>query len=374
MNSLLAAIVLAGCAHQSQLGQVGVPWVQSPIDSRRVLVVMNLNSDVSREIGEFYVAKRKIPSSNVMYVNLGKADEMARDEYLIGLEEPVRKKIKQLPAPPDFIVLAKGIPIRFKERPGYSVDAFLGAMDLKFDPITEPKDDQIRKSVNPYFGKDEPFTSRKYGFYLVTRLDGYDALDAKKLVLNSFNAKPLKGPFLIDVDPSKNGGGYLEMHRSLENAGKLLRAKNMEVVEDDSKEFVGCSRPVSGYASWGSNDQSFKLETYRGIEFQPGALAETFVSTSGRTFTKTTGGQSLIADLIENGVTGVKGYVSEPYTFALAHPDILFDRYTKGYTLAESFAMASRLLKWKDVVVGDPICRPYLQRIGKGPLVPPARN
>ena len=67
----------------------------------------------------------------------------------------------------------------------------------------------------------------------------------------------------------------------------------------------------------------------------------------------------MIADLIQQGVTGVKGYVSEPYTGALARPDILFDRYTTGYTLAESFYMASPMIKWKDVVVGDPLCCPY---------------
>jgi uncharacterized protein (TIGR03790 family) len=87
---------------------------------------------------------------------------------------------------------------------------------------------------------------------------------------------------------------------------------------------------------------------------------ETFVSTSGHTFNKIDKWwQSLIVDLIDQGVTGVKGYVSEPFTFALARPDILFDRYTSGYNLAESFSMASPILKWKDVVIGDPLCRPY---------------
>jgi hypothetical protein len=55
----------------------------------------------------------------------------------------------------------------------------------------------------------------------------------------------------------------------------------------------------------------------------------------------------------------VKGYVSEPYIFALAHPQVLWDRYTSGYDLAESFYMASAVLGWKDVVIGDPLCRPY---------------
>ena len=64
-------------------------------------------------------------------------------------------------------------------------------------------------------------------------------------------------------------------------------------------------------------------------------------------------------DLIAQGVTGVKGYVSEPYTFALIDPDVLFDRYVRGAMLAEAFYAASRMVLWKDLVIGDPLCAPY---------------
>lgn len=93
----------------------------------------------------------------------------------------------------------------------------------------------------------------------------------------------------------------------------------------------------------------------------PGSLAETAVSTGGRTFNYGTGyGQSLIADLIRDGVTGVKGYVYEPYLTAIAHSDILFDAYTRGYTLAESYMMASQIgLSWMDAIIGDPKLAPF---------------
>jgi uncharacterized protein (TIGR03790 family) len=72
-----------------------------------------------------------------------------------------------------------------------------------------------------------------------------------------------------------------------------------------------------------------------------------------------TGGQSVITDLIDSGVTGVAGYVSEPYTFALVRPHFLFDRYTAGFNLAESFYSAKLVLRWKGLVIGDPLCAPY---------------
>ena len=51
-----------------------------------------------------------------------------------------------------------------------------------------------------------------------------------------------------------------------------------------------------------------------------GSIAETAVSTGGRSFTLgTTYGQSLVADLLEDGVSGVKGYEYEPYLTCLLY-------------------------------------------------------
>jgi hypothetical protein len=86
-----------------------------------------------------------------------------------------------------------------------------------------------------------------------------------------------------------------------------------------------------------------------------GAIAETYVSTSGRSFSAPPSyGQSLIADLIAEGVTAVKGYTYEPYSSAMADVSILFPMYVDGYTVAESYYAASYFLGWMDVVIGDP--------------------
>jgi uncharacterized protein (TIGR03790 family) len=167
---------------------------------------------------------------------------------------------------------------------------------------------------------------------------------------------------LLDGDPTKNNEQFTRLPQALEKAGEILEQKKFTVSLDTTRVFSSSREPVMGYVTWGSNDASFDKAIYRGIRFKPGAIAETFVSTSARRLTFEDVGQSLIGDLIQNGVTGVKGYVSEPYSIALARPDILFDRYTSGFNLAESFYMASPLLKWKDVVIGDPLCSPYRKK------------
>jgi uncharacterized protein (TIGR03790 family) len=356
------ALVLAGCSGASSApasGPPGVPFEQAPAESRRVLVVINQASKDSIDIGRYYANKRQIPRENVVLVTAGAGEEIARAEFQKNVLEPVKAAIGKLKGPVDFLVTTKGIPIRFSDYGGYSTDAHLGAMNLDIKPIEKPDPEDVKRSMNPYFSKREPFSSKKFNFYLVTRLDGYSAADAKALVDRSLSAKKEFGPFFFDAAGNRKDGGYGEMQKTLYAAKELLAEKGFEAVLDTSEEFLCWKDELSGYASWGSNDSKFDVAKYKGLRFKPGALAETFVSTSGRTFNRTEGGQSLIADLIESGVTGVKGYVHEPYTFALARPEILFERYTSGFNLAESFYMASLVLKWKDVVIGDPLCRPY---------------
>lgn len=319
---------------------------------------MNKASTESMQVGTYYRSKRKIPRENMLFIDVSRTEEISNGEYKSGIETPVREAIKKSGNQIDFIVLTKGVPIRVRQGK-CSVDALLAVMDMSIKPIDVKDESTIQKAVNPYFKKDEPFSRKKFGFYLVTRLDGYTLADAKRLIDNSIAAKPDKGPFFFDEAGNRNSSGYVDMQRTLTRANTMLQGKGYDSSIDKTATFIAPEEPLMGYASWGSNDGAFNLATYKKIKFKPGAICETFVSTSGRTFKKVTGGQSLITDLIASGVTGIKGYVSEPFTFALAKPDILFDRYTSGRNLAESFYAASQVLRWKDIVIGDPLCNPY---------------
>lgn len=95
-----------------------------------------------------------------------------------------------------------------------------------------------------------------------------------------------------------------------------------------------------------------------------GSIAETAVSTGARSFAQGTSyGQSLIADLLEDGVSGVKGYVYEPYLQAVGLSSVLMTSYASGYNLAESHAAANLQTSWMGVTVGDPKMAPYANLI-----------
>ncbi|MFO8052303.1 MAG: TIGR03790 family protein [Thermoplasmatota archaeon] len=100
-----------------------------------------------------------------------------------------------------------------------------------------------------------------------------------------------------------------------------------------------------------------------------GSIAETIVSTGGRSMTYGTWyGQSLVADIIRDGVTGIKGYTWEPFITAVSRAHILFPAYYQGFSLAESFWMASPYVSWMGTVIGDPKVTPFInERPDMGP-------
>src|SRR5207249_5404121 len=126
----------------------------------------------------------------------------------------------------------------------------------------------------------------------------------------------------------------------LREAAWRLKDSGLEVVLDQSSRVVTGETDVIGYASWGSNDPASKARS-PGFQWLPGAIASWFVSTSARTFTAPPAGwnigpsgdpksdyagssQSLIGDLIAEGVPGVVGFVYEPYLDGTARPEVLF--------------------------------------------------
>jgi uncharacterized protein (TIGR03790 family) len=281
---------------------------------------------------------------------------------------PLKQFLAKRDRPIDYIVLTKGIPIRVHEGStgGLSVDSLVVTMD-KTEPTGFPGGVAPLMSGNPYFNKAERFSHARFGIYLVTRLIGYTRADCLRLVDNSLAAKRRDGPFLLHVGPGHNDEGFKSINDGMRRANEILTSRHMTSILSTSDKFPGDYKDLMGYYSWGSNDLKFDKRAYNSLGFAPGGIAETAVSTSARTFADPKARwQSLIADLVAQGVTGCKGYVSEPGIMATAHADILFDRYTAGFTLAESFYMASMHIHWKDMVIGDPLCAPYSNKQAAG--------
>jgi uncharacterized protein (TIGR03790 family) len=359
----------------------------------RTLVVINADSPASLTIGADYGKRRAVAARLLVHcqdsAQSTKDETIAYSSFHDQIESPLRIYLSKHPQI-DFIVLTKGIPIRVQGAPGLGVSGTQPSLDSFVASFGyEERKDAVKVTLtdsgftgkawaNRFWNSQERFSHAKFGGYLVARLDGYTVDGARQLITFALAAERRKptGTILLDACPSfgfadpktqpiavtgttsVNELPYNTYNGDMQRAANDLTARHLPVLLDKTDAFAS-GGDLMGYCSWGSNDSHFDAGNYAKLRFAPGGIAETAVSTSARTFLPTTGGQSLIADLVSGRITGAKGYCDEPLLQAVASPSILFDRYTRGWTLAESFYAASRFVGWEDVVIGDPVCQPY---------------
>ena len=345
VGSLISVFATRPAAPGSLVSTVGnLPAVSSS----QVLVVINAKSPDSVAVANYYIQKRQIPPANVLTIACPTGDEITHGEY-DGLLRPfVEKKAH---ANPDiaYVVLTRGIPFRFSDfgsDGGYAVDSVLATCVMVHPPT--------QKTLSPIVGLDSRFTRRQYGLLLVTRLDGPSVADAEHLVDSSLAALPVCGPFYLrdsfsmgmaDANAILNSRGFLTEWVSGFNNPKF-------------PAYQGSGGPFEAHWGAGPHDTQYSEAEFRAMHFFPGAIGDLTWSFSAADL-RNRNSKGTVCALAEQGAAGVQGYVSEPYTDAISRPEIVLDRYTRGFTLAESFYAGTTYVHWKSVVLGDPICAPY---------------
>ena len=340
-----------------------------------VLVVINTASPASLAVGEYYVKARRVSDTHVVRLSTTTAELIERAEYQRTIETPIAIWLARhsLQDRILYVVLTKGIPLRIngttgREGTASSVDSEL---TLLYRKLTGLQTTVVGRVANPYFAADtppsetKPFTRFIADIYLVTRLDGYTAEDAMKLVDRAL-APESNGTIVLD----QRGGSDKNIgDRWLQETANRLQGTAARVLFETTPVPAATSDPVLGYFSSGSNDPSNRFRRH-GIKFANGALAGMFVSTDGRTFveppddwvpgtSRPPGADSLAGDLIREGATGLVANVAEPYFDATARPQVIFPAYLAGFNLAESFYLSIPFLGWQTIVIGDPLCVPF---------------
>jgi uncharacterized protein (TIGR03790 family) len=354
--------------------------------AENVAVVINEASPESRQVGEHYVKARGIPAENVIRLKTTTDESIQPAAYATTIQLPVSAALlrNNLFDRILYIVLTKGVPLRVLGTGGpegtvASVDSELTLLYRRLAGHTVMTRGKVE---NPYFlgarpiAEAKPFTHRDHDIFLVSRIDAFTVEEAISLVVKGMQPSRDGRVVLDQRDALVNRTGEDWMAKAAENLTKEGFG-NRVTLETTPKPARGLS-PVIGYFSWGSTDPQNRVRTVQ-MDFSPGALAATFVSTDARTFKEPPadwvptnvndraqfhGGspQSLIGDLIREGATGVAGQVSEPYLESAVRPDILFPAYLAGFNLIEAFYLAIPHLSWQTVVVGDPLCAPFARR------------
>ena len=338
----------------------------------RVLLVVNDNSPLSRNIAEYYARRRGVPAKNICHIKTTTDEVISRDDYDRQIARPIGAFLRKegLQESIYYIVTTGGVPLKISGTDG--LNGTYGSVDseltLLYSDLRSGQPHPIEGPLNnPFFGKrDRAFSHPEFPIYLVTRLAAYDFDGVKGMIERSLAAAN-RGKFVLDLRSADDEPG----NDWLRDAAILL-PKDRVVLEQTIRPVYG-EIDVIGYASWGSNDKHHDRR-FPGFHWLPGGIVTEYVSTDGRTFQKPPdkwtssqewnarsawfagSPQSMLADYILEGATGGSGHVYEPYLTMTPRPDLLLPAYYSGRNLAESYYLAIRSLSWQNIVVGDPLC------------------
>lgn len=345
---------------------IAASGVAGAITPAQVLVLGNANSPLSKSVAEYYARARHVPAAQVLMLPMADREEVSRQEYESQIAAPLAAFLKRKGWVERILVIATTAGVPLKIRGGSdaaSVDSELAALyaALKGRPaaIAGP----LR---NPFFGKTREMRHPDDELYLVARLAAYSFSDIRAMIERARQARN-RGVVVLDL---KNYD--LEDGNSWLKAAATRLARN-RVVLDESSAVLSRLRGVIGYASWGSNDPHRKERDLH-FTFLPGAVVTEFVSTNARTLAEPPEGwrlgvwgnkssyyagspQSLSADALRQGATAATGHVYEPYLQFTPRPQVLFENYLAGRSLAESYYSSLPALSWMNVLLGDPLCR-----------------
>jgi uncharacterized protein (TIGR03790 family) len=366
---------------------IALPRVAQAQSAENVAVVINDNSPDSQRIGLAYARARSIPDSNVLHIRTSTEETVDRTIFALTIEGPIGAAISRegLQDRLLYLVLTKGVPLRVNGTTGQS--GTMASVDSELTLLYRRMTGQIVNPsgpvLNPYFLADtdiadaRPFTRRSFDIFLVSRLDGFTTDEAVSLIEKA-TAAQATGRIVLDQRDTlvnRTGESWLELAaRRIKDRGHADLV-TLETTPRPARGFTD----VLGYFSWGSTDPQNRVRR-SGMTFAPGAIAASYVGSDARTFREPpdswvpTGDpvnraswfagspESLIGDLIRDGVTGVTGYVAQPFLSGTVRPQILFPAYVAGFNLIEAFYLAMPYLSWQTIVIGDPLCAPFPRR------------
>ncbi len=230
----------------------------------------------------------------------------------------------------------------------------------------EPGEYRIARRVpNPLFHEFAVHAGTQLGLpiLMVSRLDAPTPKLAMELVDRALGAEQqgLAGKVYLDARGMKEGPplSYEAYDQSLRDlAARFQRAtSSYEVVLENTDRTW--SRPgevpdAALYVGW------YKLRQYEdAFTFRPGAVG--FHMASGEAASLHDPHEpGWCKNALERGITATLGPVGEPYLDAFPSPDEFVPLWLTGrYALVEAYALTTRYLSWRMVLIGDPLYNPW---------------
>jgi len=384
------------------------------LQPEQILVIANGDVPASVRIAQYYCAKRKVPTDNILTIPLGAglSDTINRDDYEKQLAEPIRKKLSS----PEFtgkikcLLTTYGVPIKVGPR-GILKGAESELKQLKKLAEQEKnkieqlekngsaksaeqkkrinaKLEQLQSRIDRIVGKetgasvDSELSMVLFGDYelyrwqpnelnngvpdwdfktlMVCRLDGPGEAITQGLVDKAIAAEKtgLKGIAYIDSRGIKNKKFDLSAYfdQSLRNLATLTRLRTEIPVRQERTEKLfeaGACPQTAIYCGW------YSLKKYiDAFDFVDGAIGYHISSWEAIDLRDPNSNQWCPA-MLADGITATLGAVAEPYLHSFPAPAAFFLELFNGRCLVEAYYRKKPFNSWQLVLIGDPLYTPF---------------
>ena len=197
---------------------------------------------------------------------------------------------------------------------------------------------------------------------MVSRVDAPTPEIARRMIDHAIQAerKGLTGTVYVDARGLKRSAGHGSYDQSLRDLAHMLwDHSDLRVRLDNRPSLFGPDRcpDTMLYCGWYSPRKYVQAFT-----FVPGAVGYHIASFEAVSL-RIPGQQGWCARMLEDGITATIGPVAEPYVQSVPPPHDFFGLLLTGrFTLAECFAYTVTFNSWMQMLLGDPLYRPFAKR------------
>lgn len=355
----------------------------------RVVIVANSDDAGSVEIANYYAKQRGIPAANIIALPMPTAETITWREFVLAVWQPLqdelirrqwidgiamqlvdavgRRKVAFSGHRISYLVVCRGVPLRINQDPALATAPLNGPVSRQLDTNQAAVDSELSLLAygpydingfvkNPLFENQAPADLIEGTVIKVARLDGPSVEDVHGMIDGALEAERtgLIGRTYVDVK-----GPYPEGNQWMEAIIKQLTAMDFAPeVHRPNGTFPATARfdaPAIYFGWYAPNlNGPFALPGFR---FAPGAIAVHIYSFSAATLRSDRSGWC--GPLIARGAAATTGAVFEPYLSFMHHLDDLLAALARGETLGDAAYYALPVLSWQNVLIGDPLYRPF---------------
>lgn len=360
--------------------------------ARRVVILANSRQAESVKLAEFYAEKRGVPRANIVALPLPEEESITWRQFIDQVYQPVQDELHQrgwiegtasnlldrygrrryafIGHHISFLVVCRGVPLRIYNDPTLIAPAPAsgrkvaeefnkneGAVDAELSLLAMGNYEITGLAGNPLFAQQGLLTLEAALVVKVSRLDGPDWADARRLVESALTAERqgVMGRYYIDLQ----GGPSPEGDQWLESAGTQLAGLGFDGDTEKTGATLGPAARFDApvfYFGWYRGDLAGPMAT-QNFAFPPGAVAMHIHSYSASTLRSAT--QAWCGPLVARGVAATVGNVFEPYLGFTHRPNLLLRALAQGKNFGDAVYFSLPALSWQAVAIGDPLYRPF---------------